>query len=362
MVLALTATLVAACSRDVAVEPTTPTGSTAGATSTATPTGSGSNAGSGSSTADGTSSTVGPADVPDTLRVGISFSSPGIGERSNGRTTGLDADVARYVAQAIGADQVSFVNALPNQRETLLETDQVDMVVSSYSMTPERAQRVTFAGPYLNTGQDLLVSERSAVRGPEDLLGFTICAAEGSTSTSELVDDYPGLHVVLRPTVDACVDMLIRGEVKAVTSDAAILAGYARISREPNQLLLAGQPFTTERWGIALPKGDVALCQEVTTALRRMISSGAWEEAVEDHLGESTRISGTTLQPPMLGSCAAREASASSSSSSSSASASSASSSAASSSASSSVSASRSSASASRAAESASSSDGSGSD
>lgn len=357
MVLALTATLAVACSRDVAVEPTTPTGSTAGATSTATPSGSGSSTGS---STDRGSSTVGPADVPDILRVGISFSSPGIGQRSNGRTTGLDADVARYVAQDIGADQVSFVNALPNQRETLLETDQVDMVVSSYSMTPERAQRVTFAGPYLTTGQDLLVSERSAVRGPEDLLGFTICAAEGSTSTSELVDDYPGLHVVLRPTVDACVDMLIQGQVKAVTSDAAILAGYARISREPNQLLLAGQPFTTERWGIALPKGDVALCQEVTSALRRMISSGAWEEAVEDHLGESTRIAEATRQPPTLGSCATREASASSSSSSSSASASSASSSASSSSASSSVSASRSSASSSRAAESASSDDSEG--
>lgn len=307
-----------ACARGVAVEPTDTAQTETATTSTADPppttptsstTSSSTTSSSTGSTGDETSSdptspsTAPAADIPQNLRVGISFDTPGVGLQTDAGQIGFDADVARYLAGRLGSERVTFVNAVPDQRDTLLATDQVDLVVAAYSMTPERSGKVTFAGPYLRTGQDLLVSQRSRIRTPAQLRGHTVCSVSGTSSTEALVDDYPGLHLVERPTVGDCVEALRRGEVKAVTSDAAVLTGFARTSRSPDRLLLAGRPFTTETWGVAMDRGDVALCREVSIALRAMVRSGEWEQAVRANLPSRSRLAQSTYRPPRTQTC-----------------------------------------------------------
>lgn len=306
MLVVLTSLGLAACARGVPVEQTGTGGTTPPRTATAEPTTTANPSTSGP-TAPTTPTSPGEppsASIPDNLRIGISFTNPGIGLETSEGHTGLDADVARFVAGRLGASRVTFVEAIPNQRVTLLETKQVDLVIASYSMDPTRAQRATFAGPYLSTGQDLLVSARSKIRTPKQLRGFTVCSAEGTASTEELVDDYPGLHLVERPTVAECVALLKEGEVKAVTSDAAILAGFARTSRSPDRLVLARRPFTRERWGIAVRHNDTAMCREVSRALRQMIRSGEWKRAVRDNLPGSAILGEETLTKPTVAPCA----------------------------------------------------------
>lgn len=291
-----------ACARGVPVDPST-TRSASQETVTTRTTSPGPSTSSGGETSSADPGVSPRAAVPENLRVGISFTSPGVGLETSDGHSGLDADVARYVARRLGSSRVTFVEAVPNQRETILETDQVDVVIASYSMDPARSQRVTFAGPYLTTGQDLLVSSRSKVRTPEQLRGFTACSAEGTASTAELVADYPGLHLVERPTVAQCVDLLTKGEVKAVTSDAAILAGFARASQSPNRLVLARRPFTSESWGVGVRHGDTAMCREVSRALRQMVSSGEWKRAVRENLPGSAILGEETHTPPRVGPC-----------------------------------------------------------
>lgn len=305
------AATLAACARGDAVEPATGTSPPSTTSTAASPTGSGTTPTSGGTSSGAGTSTTSPtsptspqtADVPENLRVGISFDTPGVGLQTEAGQVGFDADVARYLAGRLGAERVTFVNAMPDQRDTLLATDQVDLVVAAYSMTPERTRKVTFAGPYLRTGQDLLVSSRSRIRTPAQLRGHTVCSVSGTSSTDALVDDYPGLHLVERPTVGDCVAALRRGEVKAVTSDAAVLAGFARTSRSPDRLLLAGRPFTTETWGVAMDRGDVAMCREVSIALRAMVRSGEWTQAVRANLPSRSRLAKSTYVPPTTKTC-----------------------------------------------------------
>lgn len=271
--------LVSACSQAVDVPPST---------STPTP---------GSTTS---SSTLPPA--PDRLRVAISFDQPGLGVREGDEYSGLDVDVARYVAQQMGVAQITFVQAIPDQRETLLATDQADLVISSYSMTPQRAEQVLFAGPYLVTDQELLLDRRSRIRSPEGLRGFTVCGASGSSATQRLVRDYTGLHIVEEKSVDACVERLRQGEVKAVTSDTTILASYLD-EDGGRDLRLSGRPFGRESYGIGLTKDDDAMCYRVSEALRTMISSGEWRRAVARNLPSAKVIGRQTYQAPKVRSC-----------------------------------------------------------
>lgn len=241
--------------------------------------------------------------APDELRVAISDDQPGLGEKKDGTYTGLDADVARFVAAELGVEQVTFIRSVPDQRDEILTTGQADLVIAAYSMTEERAERVRFAGPYLVTGQDLLVPEDSTIRSPKDLRGRIVCGATGASGTVRLVDRFSGLRIAQEPTVAACVQRLRDGDVDAVTSDATILAGYLSGDKDERDLKLTGKQFSTERYGIGMRPEDEQLCERVTDALETMVRSGAWRTAVRTNLPPPQLIGTRTYVSPKVEPC-----------------------------------------------------------
>ena len=81
------------------------------------------------------------------------------------------------------------------------------------------------------------------------------------------------------------MDNLITGQVDAVTTDNAILQGYA--AKVPDELRIAGQPFSTEPYGIGVPKDDTVLRLALDDALQRHEQNGDWKKAYEATLGLS---------------------------------------------------------------------------
>ena len=107
-------------------------------------------------------SAAGPASIvgQQTLRIGVKADQPGLGQRlPGGRFAGFDVDVARYVAARLGVrpDHITFVPVTSATREAVLEDGSVDMVIATYSITPERETKVTFGGPYYVAHQDTMV-------------------------------------------------------------------------------------------------------------------------------------------------------------------------------------------------------------
>ena len=126
-----------------------------------------------------------------TLTIGVSFDQPGIGMESGGTLSGFDIDTATYVAKELGipAQNIIWKEATPAERENLLEDGDVDLVVSSYSITDERKQKVDFAGPYFLAHQDLLVRRNdTSITGPETLDGKNLCSVNGTTSAQYIKD------------------------------------------------------------------------------------------------------------------------------------------------------------------------------
>jgi glutamate transport system substrate-binding protein len=232
------------------------------------------------------------------LRVGVKMDQPGLGMRAgDGTLHGFDIDVARYVAAELGVTEarLSFVEARPADREDLLERGEVDLVVATYSITPERSQRVDFAGPYFIAGQALLVRrQNSDITGPESLdhSDWRLCAVVGTTGAARIRADFAG-RVSLRESASYqdCLRRLRLGEVDALTTDDVILAGYA--AQQPDQFKVVGKPFSAERYGIGLRKGDPRR-PKVNAALRRMINDGSWQASAGEHLGRS----GYRIPPP----------------------------------------------------------------
>ncbi|MGB7819127.1 MAG: glutamate ABC transporter substrate-binding protein [Ornithinibacter sp.] len=236
------------------------------------------------------SASSGDSGSTESLKVGIKFDQPGLGLKQGSDFTGLDVDVAKYVAADLGVDEanIEFVQAPSAQRETLIETGQVDMVVATYSITDARKEKVSFAGPYFVAGQDLLVkSDNSDIMSKEDLDGKKLCSVTGSTSAQNVKDDVPGVNLREFGTYSECVTALDSGGVDAVTTDDTILAGYASQPQYEGKLKVVGAPFSVENYGIGIAKDDTELCQQITDSINKMIEDGSWQQAVDDNLGKA---------------------------------------------------------------------------
>ncbi|GAA0341320.1 glutamate ABC transporter substrate-binding protein [Micropruina glycogenica] len=222
------------------------------------------------------------------LKIGIKFDQPGMGLNSGGKYTGFDVDVATYVAGKLGTtpDKITWVQAPSAQRETLIETGQVDLVVATYSITDERKKKVSFAGPYFIAGQDLLIrADDTSITGPDSLGGKTLCSVTGSTSAQNVKKQYPDVQLREFGTYSECVAALVAKGVDALTTDNTILAGYASQAEYAGKLKVVGKTFSTENYGIGLKLGNTDLCNKVTDAIKAMISDGSWQKAVDANLG-----------------------------------------------------------------------------
>jgi glutamate transport system substrate-binding protein len=225
-----------------------------------------------------------------TLRVGTKFDQPGFGlENLEGDVEGFDVEVAKIIAGALGIaeDDIEFVQTPSAVREDVIEGDEVDMVVATYTINDTRKERVTFAGPYYLAGQQIMVAEdNDDITGPESLKenpDAKVCSVTGSTP-AEQIKEYLASpdQLTLFDEYSQCADSLRNGQVDAVTTDNVILLGF--VSESDGAFKLVGEQFTEEPYGIGITKGDVAFCEFINDTLQE--NEDAYIEAWESTAGQ----------------------------------------------------------------------------
>lgn len=246
-------------------------------------------------TACSSSDSKGSSSDSSSVNVGIKFDQPGMGLKAGSDYTGMDVDIAKYVAKELGKTP-NFSEAVSSQRETLLKTGKDDFIIGTYSITDKRKKEVDFAGPYFIAGQDLLVKADSTISGPDAMTGKKMCSVKGSTSASNFAKKYPGVQLQEYDTYSKCVEAIVSGAVDALTTDNTILSGYAAQDQYKGKLKVVGKPFSEEKYGIGIKKGDKEMCTKVTDALKKMKSSGELKKVVEKNLAPA----GFTVTDAML--------------------------------------------------------------
>ncbi|MFI1073184.1 glutamate ABC transporter substrate-binding protein [Streptomyces puniciscabiei] len=222
------------------------------------------------------------------IAIGIKFDQPGLGQQTPQGYAGFDVDVATYVAKKLGysADQIEWKQSKSADRETMLQRGDVQFIAATYSITPERQQKVDFAGPYLLAHQDVLLrADDTKIKSPADLNGKKLCSVAGSTSAQNLKTRLaPKADLVTYPTYSACLGGLQSGAIEALTTDDSILAGYASQAQFKGKFKLGGFKMTNENYGIGVKKGS-PLKDKINKALEEMVSDGSWEAAVKKNFG-----------------------------------------------------------------------------
>ncbi len=243
----------------------------------------------------------GGGDTASGVTVGIKFDQPGLGLMEGDTPSGMDVDVAKAVVKELGMSEsdITWKESPSAQRETLLDTGQVDMVFATYSITDERKEKVQFAGPYFVAGQSLLVTTDSDITGTDALDGKILCSVVGSTSAPKVEEEVPGVQLQEYGTYSECVSQLANGTIEAVTTDDAILAGFANQEQYAGKLKVVGDTFSEERYGIGLPK-ESDNCEEINGIVEGLWDDGTMEQIIADNLGEDYKMN-ESLNPPEFG-------------------------------------------------------------
>ena len=190
------------------------------------------------------------------LRVGLSGNQPPLNMKNKaGEITGLEVDIIDALAHSMGLD-VRFVVKPFGELLPALENDEVDLVISGVTITPERNARVAFAGPYFISGKSILTkSEKMAAVDSTTSLddpNRSYVALAGSTSQEFVEQAFPKARLVTTPDYDSAVQMVLDDEVDALVADFQICALSVWRHRQANLSTLM-TPFTIEPLGIALP-------------------------------------------------------------------------------------------------------------
>ncbi|KAK1182580.1 glutamate ABC transporter substrate-binding protein [Streptomyces sp. NBS 14/10] len=223
------------------------------------------------------------------LIIGAKADQPYLGfEDTNGKRSGFDIEIAKMVAADLGfsEDQIEFKTVDSNVRETSISKGQVDYYVGTYTINDERKKQVGFAGPYYVAGADLLVrKDEKGITGADSVKGKKVCSIVGSTPLQEIKKPKYGAKTTELGKYSLCVKQLLDGQVDAVTTDDAILKGYA--AQRPSKLRVVGKPFTEEPYGVGMNKDDKALRDAISDALEKHIKNGDYKKAYEGTLGKS---------------------------------------------------------------------------
>jgi glutamate transport system substrate-binding protein len=221
-----------------------------------------------------------------TLRVGTKFDQPLFGQVDlEGVPQGFDVEIAKIIADELGIseDNITWTEAQSAVREELLERDEVDIVVATYTINPERKERIDFAGPYYIAGQHIMVrADETEITGPDSFSDETktVCSVQGSTP-SENIREYLANEeeqLVLFGGYQECVDALDAGDVDAVTTDNVILLGYISDAPDAYKLVESGT-FTEEPYGIGVQKDDTEFRNWINDVLEASFEDGRYEEA-----------------------------------------------------------------------------------
>ncbi len=211
------------------------------------------------------------------LKVGMSGNQPPMTMTNReGGLMGFDVDLAKALAMAM---KVKLdIKPMPfGELMTALEKNEIDMVLSNVSITPERTEQVSFVGPYMMSGMSILTksSVLGKISSTEEFnrKGLKLLALSNSTNADFIKTVAPEATLIEIASYDEGVAMLIEGKADAMVADMTqcILA----VMRFPDAgLSTLEKPLTVEPVGIAVSKDDRQFFNLVDNYLRAYEKTG----------------------------------------------------------------------------------------
>lgn len=230
------------------------------------------------------------------LKVGMSGNQPPMNMvNRDGAIMGMDFELAQLLARAMRVKLE--IKPIPfGKLMEALEANQVDMVISGMSITPERTENVSFVGPYMLSGKSILTknSVLAGISKTDDVnrKDLKLAALSNSTSAIFVSTAAPQAQLIEVKDYDEGVAMVKDGKADGLVADMPIC--QLTVMRYPSAgFVTLEKPLTIEPYGIAVSKDDPQFLNLVQNYLdtfgkmgvlnqlrKRWLEDGSWVAAL----------------------------------------------------------------------------------
>jgi polar amino acid transport system substrate-binding protein len=243
-----------------------------------------------------TAQTVDEIKKKGTVTIGILVDFPPYGTVDNAnQPDGYDADVARLLAKDWGV-KLNLVPVTGPNRIPFLLTNKVDLLIASFSPTPERAKQVQFARPHSAATIVLYGQKKTSIKTPADLKGLRVAVARASTQDTALTAIAPEGTDIRRFDDDAsAMQALLSGQVDALGCATTVAAQIAkRVGDTHETKLVLRQQYMAP----AMRLGQPDMLKGVDTFVGKYVDNGELNKLYQKWLQTDLPTLPTTPMPP----------------------------------------------------------------
>lgn len=207
-------------------------------------------------------------------------------DTATNKIVGFDPDLMAEIAKLINITP-EFQNANFDTIFTALQSKQYDAVMSAATITDERKKIVAFSDPYIEVGQLVVVATgNTTIKGYADLPNAKAVGVQtGTTGETATLDKakVPDAQVKRYQTIDLAFADLSNGAIDAVVADGPTVGNYTAQPQYKDKLIVVGDAFTTESYGIAVNQSDTELVNAINAALKELKAKGVIDQLKAKH-------------------------------------------------------------------------------
>ncbi|MCV9938295.1 transporter substrate-binding domain-containing protein [Boseaceae bacterium BT-24-1] len=211
------------------------------------------------------------------IRVALEYGRPPWGYKDTAlKPTGSDYETAVLLAKDLGVE-LEIVEVTGPNRVPILVTNKADVVISTFSITPERRKVVAFSVPYASAIQYVAAPRSLELRQPKDLSGKRVGVTRGTTGDMALSKlEVSAIEIVRFDDEATNMTAFASGQVDIVVQEPAVIKRVA----EQNSKREIEQKFTIAEFdvGIGLRKNDAELTDYINSWVRANLANGRLNE------------------------------------------------------------------------------------
>ena len=145
----------------------------------------------------------------------------------NGEYQGYDVYCARRIGEDLGVE-VNFVSTEAANRVEYLATGKVDIILANFTVTPERAEKVDFALPYMNVALGVVSPDSRVITDLSELTADDqVIVISGTTAEDYLIKNNPEIRLQKYDTYANAKNALENGNAVAWANDNTEVIAYA---------------------------------------------------------------------------------------------------------------------------------------
>jgi len=200
-----------------------------------------------------------------------------------GANAGFDVEIARWFSRfAFGKpNRVTFTCVTTPSREPALTTDRVDMVIATFTYTPDRDTRIDFSRAYYKATGRFLVPNSAPNELLPQLAGKTVATTSGSIYDRWVKNCFKDTKLVVTDSFTNALLAFRDGRADALMWDDTVLVGIAAQDRT---LKLTEDQFLDQHYGIGIKQGNTALKAWIDSRLEVMRKRDTFVKILKDQI------------------------------------------------------------------------------